>query len=220
MFVVSPRWIGVIAATVALHVASRICMRNSDIAEIRSHNHSRAVTHRGTRRGSLSDGWPHSGVFPNTRNAYVDSYQVRYVPPHGKKTAYALVSMHLDSYDEVSDGSGTFGGRTPLGPVRVTWQRRWRTLSKDEQGLSTDSEHSSFLFYTLTIDSPARLPVHLETQQYELYSARINGRFIPLIAHGSGERDLHGPVDARHYSYTFPGGHNVIVLRLGTFWSE
>lgn len=127
--------------------------------------------------------------------------------------------MHLDSY-ETKDGGGSFQGQTPLGPVRVVWQRKWQTLIQDEQGRPIGSEFNTFLFYTLTIDSPQTLPIHLETQQYDLYTMRLNDHLIPLGPYLSGEVDVHGPYDARHLSYPFPGGHNVLILRMGMFTSE
>jgi len=134
--------------------------------------------------------------------------------------------MHLDSYEDIKDGSGSFQKWTPQGHVLVKWHREWVTLNgsnNDVYGRAVSSEFAFFPAYTLTIDSPKALPVQLKTQQYSLYAMYLNGGLISKEAYFSGlsgEVDGLGPYDDQRFRCTFPGGHNVIVLQTPEWQAE
>ena len=182
-----------------------------------SHAASQARHRAGSKAASPAVG-PHGGLLPNHRTNDVDSYHIGYVWPDKKKPAAVVISMHLDSYEDIKDGSGSFHKSTPMGNVVVKWHRELITLDTshpDGYGRSISSEFAVFPAYTLTIDSPKGLPVQLKTQQYSLYAMYLNGGLISKEAYFSG---LSGEVamdshDAERFGYTFPGGHNVIILQ-------
>lgn len=167
----------------------------------------------------------HEGLLPNHRTNDVGSYHIGYVWPDKKTPAAVVISMHLDSYEDIKDGSGSFHKSTPKGIVVVKWHREWITLDAshpDGYCRSVDSEFAMFPAYTLTIDSPKALPVQLKTQQYSLYAMYLNGGLISKEAYFSGlsgevDGDAH---DAQRFRYTFPGGHNVIILQTPEWRAE
>lgn len=163
------------------------------------------------------DYWPHKGLFPNTLTNDVGSYRIHYARPHGKTPASIVISMHLDTYDGIQEGSGSFQKRTPQGNVLVKWQRAWVTLDPSQ---AASSEFTQIPVYTLTIDSPKTLPVQLKTQQYATMGVLLNGHPVSSGMHSYGDYDPHGPYDAVHFAYTFPGGHNVLVLETSGYRDE
>lgn len=182
--------------------------------------------HRGGSKAASPAFRTQKGLVPNLRTNDVDSYRIRYVRPHKKTLASLVISMHLASYEDIKDGSGSFHKSTPMGNVVVKWHREWITLDPshpDGYGRSVSSEFAVFPAYTLTIDSPKVLPVQLKTQQYSLYAMYLNGGLISKEAYFSGlsgEVDGGEPHDDQRFRYTFPGGHNVIVLQTPEWRAE
>lgn len=166
----------------------------------------------------------HKKKVSNVLTNDLDSFRISYIRPHKKSPASIVVFMHLCSWEEISDESGSFQKQTPQGQVLVKWHNEPVTLDmfkKDAYGRGpASSEFAGITAYTLTIDSPKALSVQLKTQQYSLNAMYLNGGLISKAAYLSG---LSGEVDGiepsldRHhdqrFKYTFPGGHNVIVLQ-------
>ena len=188
-----------------------------------------STRHRGASkvRGGSKAAHPavhaHERTIPNVRTNAVGTYRISYVRPHKKSPASVVVFMRLDDWEDVSDGSGSFQKQTPWGQVLVKWHNGQVTVGSgknDAYGRGISSECAVMTAYTLTIDSPKALPVQLKTQQYSLYAMYLNGRPISKESYFSGlsgEVDGHSPSDNRHhdqhFEYTFPGGHNAIVLQ-------
>lgn len=171
-----------------------------------------------TQAGSNASGSaprPGKGTSPDiatVKGEYDDTYHASYVPPHKGHPASIVVSMHLEGSDAVKNGSGSFRTRTPRGKVLVKWGRGYGALGKNEGGAEWDNSTFSEPTYTLTIDSPKALLVQLKTQEHNLWSVSLNGAFVPLAPHLSGEVS-HWIHETQYFTVTFPGGHNVVVIQ-------
>lgn len=182
--------------------------------------------HRDKSNAASSAVLHHEGLLPNHRTNDVASYHIGYIRPDKKKPASIVLSMHLDSYDDIKDGRGFFRKRTPQGKVLVKWRREWVTLDPsrlDGYGRGVDSEFSVIPAYTLTVDSPKALPVELKTHQHSLWAVYLNGRLISeetYLSGLSGEVDGLMPYDDQHFRYTFSGGHNLLVLQINGYRDE
>lgn len=162
------------------------------------------------------------------------SYRISYHTEAGQQ--FAIVEAHLDAWDDISGGSGSFRSRTPTGIVSVRWQRGWAAMGFDELGRSQNPEFSAHPLYYLTIDSPKSVPVHLRTREHGIDAVHVNGTWLPFrkepsgrIVHAPyvplrpytwGEVDRSGPDDRESFALNLPGGHSQVVLRMDVFWAE
>lgn len=162
------------------------------------------------------------------------SHQISYHTEAGQR--FAVMKMHLDAWDEIGGGGGSFQSRTPQGSVSVRWQRDWASMSVDELGRPQVPEFSTHPIYYLTIDSPKSVSVHLRTREHGINAVYVNGTWLPFrkepsgrIVHAPyvplrpytwGEVDRSGPDDRESFALNLPGGHSQVVLRMDVFWAE
>lgn len=147
---------------------------------------------------------------------------------------FAVVEAHLDAWDEIGGGSGSFRSRTPAGVVSVRWRRGWASMGSDEQGRPQNPEFSAYPLYSLTIDSPQSVSVHLRTAEHGIDATYVNGHWLPFGPE-SGDPVVHspyvplrpyvrgrqtGPGDKENFALNLPGGHTQLVLRMDIFWAE
>lgn len=160
------------------------------------------------------------------------SHRISYHTEMGQQ--FAVVEMHLDAWQDIGGGGGSFRSRTPQGAVSVRWQRDWASMSVDELGRSQSSEFGAHPIYYLTIDSPRSVPVHLRTREHGIDAVYVNGHWLPFGQEPAGPavqspfvplrpyiwgREF-GEGDKENFALNLPGGHSRLVLRMDVWWAE
>lgn len=160
------------------------------------------------------------------------SHRISYHTEAGQR--FAVVEMHLDAWDESGGGSGSFRAPTPEGTVSVRWRREWADMGFDELGRPQAPEFSAHPIYSLTVDSPRSVSVHLRTREHGINAAYVNGAWLPFGQEPGGPiiyapyvplrpyiwgRQT-GPGDKERFALNLSGGQTRVVLRMDIFWAE
>lgn len=160
------------------------------------------------------------------------AHNISYQKKAGK--GFAIIEAHLDAWDDINAGGGSFRRLIPQGSVSVRWRRDWASMGSDERGRSVSSEFSSFPMYYLTIDAPKSVSIHLRTREHGIDAVYVNGHWRPFLPEPEGSivpsslvpqqpyiggRQM-GPGDNEAFALDLPGGHTELMLRMDVFWSE